>query len=108
MSDDDWGFGSYGLKLNIRQGSQVKGFYAQLDEWHKLILRDLFSDDTVIDINFAITDAIRVAARRMCRDSSPEWPEMVHWDFAWEESRRAREVGIVQEWRSVQAPPQLG
>jgi len=108
MSDNNWGFGCYGLNLNIRQSTQVEGFYLQLHERHKLILRDLFSDDTVIDINFAINDAMRVAARKMCPDANPEWPDMVKRDFLWEESRRTREVAIVQEWRSVQAPPQVG
>jgi len=104
MSDDDWGFSSYGLNLNIRRSSQVEGFYAQLHDRHKF----LFSDDTVIDINFAITDAMRVVARRMCRDPNPEWPEMIQMTSHGKKIIRACEVAIVQEWRSVQAPPQLG
>ena len=96
MSDDNWGFGCYVLNLNIRQSTQVEGFYSQLHERHKFILRDLLSDDTVIDINFAINDAMRVAARKMCPDANPEWPDMAQRDFLWEESRHAREVAIVQ------------
>ena len=105
MADnDEWFSDLNSLNLNGRQAHQVEGFYLQISERHKFVMRQLFSDDTFFDINFVMTDAMRVAARGLCRNPSAEWPEMHHYDHAWEAGRRNRELAIVQEWRGVEAP----
>lgn len=46
-------------------------------------MRTLFSDDTILDINFMMTDALRAAAHRMCPNRSAVWSEMDSRDHEW-------------------------